>query len=82
MAASRSQTLASQPSPASPAPSLPAGLPARIWVVIRPSGETDYLRREPLGGIENWAKGLEATIVEYRFSKITHTAPTKKKKQS
>jgi hypothetical protein len=57
----------------------PVGLPDRIWVVIRPSGERDLIHREPLGGIVAWAKGVDATIAEYRFAAIAHAAPPKKK---
>jgi len=59
--------------------STPVGLPDRIWVVIRPSGERDFIHREPLEGIAAWAKGVNATIAEYRFTAVTHAAPPKKK---
>lgn len=57
----------------------PRGLPDRLWVVIRPNGERHFLTKEPLEGMGAWAKGLDVTIVEYAFSKITHTPPPKKK---
>jgi hypothetical protein len=57
----------------------PVGLPDRIWVVIRPSGERDFIHREPLEGIAAWAKGVNATIAEYRFAAVTHAAPPKKR---
>jgi len=61
---------------------VPPSLPARIWVVTRPSGERDFIHREPLGGIVAWAKGVDATVAEYRFAAITHTPPPKKKAPS
>lgn len=57
----------------------PRGLPDRIWVVIRPNGERAFIYKEPLEGITAWAKGVDATIAEYRFAAITHTPPPKKK---
>jgi hypothetical protein len=57
----------------------PVGIPDRIWVVIRPSGERDFIHREPLEGIAAWAKGVNATIAEYCFAAVTHAAPPKKK---
>ena len=57
----------------------PRGLPAKIWVVIRPSGERDYLDKEPLEGITAWAKGLNATIAVYPFGDVIHTSPSTKK---
>jgi hypothetical protein len=60
----------------------PVGIPDRIWVVIRPSGERDFIHREPLEGIAAWAKGVNATIAEYRFASVTHAAPPKKKAAS
>lgn len=59
--------------------STPIGLPDRIWVVIRPSGERDLIHREPLEGMAAWAEGVDATIAEYGFVAVTHTPPPKKK---
>jgi hypothetical protein len=47
--------------------------------VIRPSGERDLIHREPLEGMAAWARGVDATIAEYRFAAVTHAAPPKKK---
>jgi len=60
--------------------SAPPNLPERVWIVIRPSGERDLLYKEPLEGIAAWAKGLNATVAEYRFSGVAHAAPKKAKK--
>lgn len=60
--------------------SAPRGLPARIWVVVRPTGERDYLDKEPLEGIAAWAKGLNATIAVYPFGDVIHMPPPAKKK--
>lgn len=49
----------------------------RLWLVIRPSGERHYMDREPPEGILTWAKGLDATIIEYRAVGIIHR-PTKR----
>lgn len=56
----------------------PPGLPDRLWLVIRSTGECDFLRKEPLEGMAEWAKGLEVTIAEYRFRAVVHTPPLKK----
>jgi hypothetical protein len=56
----------------------PPSLPDRIWVVLRPSGERDLIHKEPLEGITAWAKGVDATVAEYRFAAITHAPPPKK----
>lgn len=57
----------------------PPGLPDRIWVVIRPSGERDLIHKEPLEGMAVWAKGVDATIVEYKLSAVVHVPPPKKR---
>ncbi len=56
------------------------GLPTKIWVVTRPTGERDYLEKEPLEGLKTWTKGLDATVAVYRLETIVHTPPPKKKK--
>lgn len=58
---------------------VPPGLPDRLWLVLRPSGERDFIHKEPIEGIVAWAKSVDATIAEYRFAEVAHTPPTKKK---
>jgi hypothetical protein len=38
----------------------------RIWIVSH-GGENHLLVREPLGGIDEWARGVDATVREYRL---------------
>ena len=57
---------------------VPPGVPERIWLVSRP-GELHYIHKEPNEGIDAWAKGVDATVIEYRFAAVTHTPPPKKK---
>lgn len=52
-----------------------AGIPREMWIVIRPSGERDFLTKEPLEGLEAWAKGLDATIVRYGCPTVVYTPP-------
>lgn len=51
------------------------GLPPKICLVIRPTGERHYI--DKLDDIAEWAKGLDVTIVEYRLAGIVHTPPQK-----
>lgn len=58
---------------------LPPGVPARIWMVIRPGHPEPYfLRKEPLEGWALWAKGFDGIVVEYPFGAVTYTPPVKK----
>ena len=59
-------------------PAAVAGLPPRIWMVIRPSGERDYMHREPLEGWAEWTRRLDARVVEYTFGSVIYTPPLKK----
>ncbi len=63
-------------------PAPPPGLSDRVWVVVRPSGERHFVDQEPLEGIAAWAKGVDATITEYRFTAVVHEAPRKPKKKT
>lgn len=74
--------MSAPPRPASktPLPTAPLGLPNKIWFVIWPNGERNFLHREPLEGIAAWAKGVNATIVEYTFKAVVHTPPPAEKK--
>lgn len=56
---------------------IPPGLPDRIWLVIRDTGERDFIAKEPLEGITEWCRGLDATVTEYQFAAVAHT-PSKK----
>lgn len=44
----------------------------KIWIVVRSNGEHHLLEREPLEGIDAWAKGQDVTIIEYGFSTIRY----------
>lgn len=57
----------------------PAGIPELFWIVFKPSGERHYIDKEPLGGMTEWAKGLDVTVIEYRFGAVVHSPPAKKK---
>jgi hypothetical protein len=59
-------------------PAATAGLPPRIWMVVRPSGECDFMRRPPLEGWAEWTKRLDAKVVEYTFGAVIY-APSPKK---
>jgi len=54
-------------------------LPGRIWLVIESDGKRHFIDKELLGGIAEWAKGTDATVVEYRFAAVVHAPPPKKK---
>lgn len=51
----------------------PPGSPPRLWLVIKPSGERHFIEKEPLGGVAEWAKGLDVTILEYQFTAVVHS---------
>ena len=58
----------------------PRGFSDRIWVAIfHHNGERHTFLHEPIGGIAAWSKGVDVTVVEYKFVAITHTPPLKKK---
>lgn len=57
---------------------IPPGVPTRMWMVLRPSGERDFMVREPLEGWAVWTKRLDATVVEYAAHSIVHVPPPKK----
>ncbi len=57
--------------------SAPPRLPDRIWLVIWPLGERSFIVKEPLEGITEWCRGLDATVTEYQFAAVAHT-PSKK----
>lgn len=63
----------------SPPTEAPPGVPERLWLVTQPSGERHFLVREPLEGIVEWARGLDATVAEYTFERVTHRPPPRKK---
>lgn len=60
-------------------PAAPRGAPDRLWLVVLPSGERHHIDREPEGGIQAWAQGVNATILEYRFSAVVHRQAAKPK---
>jgi len=41
-----------------------------IWIVVRTNGEHHLLEKEPIEGIDAWAKGQDVTVIEYGFQKI------------
>ena len=53
------------------------GLPPKLWLVIRPSGEKHFIDKPFLDGVDEWAEGLDVTIAEYRLAEVTHTPPQK-----
>ena len=55
----------------------PAGLPERLWVVVRSTGERYYVDKPIEGGIEAWAKGQHITVAEYTFARVAHAPPVK-----
>ena len=58
----------------------PRGFPDRIWVVFfHGNGERHTFFKEPLEGMAKWAKGLNATVVEYQCSGVAHVPPPPKK---
>ena len=57
-----------------------AGAPKKIWLVFA-NGERHLITREPLEGIAAWAKGSNATVVEYRFAEVVYAPQEKKKKE-
>jgi hypothetical protein len=59
----------------------PPNLPDRIWLVVRANGERHFLERDVLGGLAAWAKGSDATVVEYRFTAVVHKPLPKPKKE-
>lgn len=58
----------------------PPGIPDRMWLVIWPSGERDVIRKEPNEGIDEWLKGVNATVAEYHFNAVVCTMLPEKKK--
>ncbi len=56
----------------------PPNLPPKIWVILR-TGERHLILKEPIEGITAWAKGTDATVLEYTFVAVIHTPPPKKK---
>lgn len=66
---------AEKPKPPPP----PHGLSDRIYVVIRLGGERHYIEKMTPAELAEWARGLDVTIVEYRYEAIVHTPPPTKK---
>jgi len=58
----------------------PAGLPPRIWLVIEANGKRHFVEKELLGGAAEWAKGTNATVIEYKFETVAYQPPPKKAK--
>lgn len=56
----------------------PPGVAPKIWLVIWPDGQRNYIHR--IDDIAAWAKGVNATVIEYRFSEVIHNPPPVKKK--
>lgn len=48
-------------------------------MVIWPNGQHHFVHKELIGGMDAWAKGVDVTVVEYRFDKVIQTAVPKKK---
>lgn len=47
-------------------------------MVIWPNGQYHFVHKELLEGMTQWAKGVDVTVVEYRFDKVIQTAAPKK----
>lgn len=56
---------------------LPPGVPDRVWLVLRPTGEIYPLYKEPPEGWAIWAKGFDGKVIEYPFGAVTYTPPPK-----
>ena len=54
------------------------GLPERVCLIIRPTGERHYI--DKIDDITEWAKGLDVTIAEYRLAGIVHRPAPKPRK--
>jgi hypothetical protein len=57
----------------------PFGLSNSVYVVIRLGGERHYIEKMTPKELAEWARGLDVTIVEYRYAAIVHTPPPPKK---
>lgn len=44
----------------------------KVWIVCRPNGEHHLIEKEPLEGIDAWAKGQHVTVLEYDFERVTY----------
>lgn len=53
----------------------------RVWVVIGPGGERFVLYTEPSEGIDEWAKGLNVTLMEYHLACVKKKKVVKKAKE-
>jgi hypothetical protein len=53
----------------------PLSLPQRLWLVIQPNGQQHFVSRESLEGIAEWAKGSDATVIEYGFVVTVYEPP-------
>ena len=62
-------------------PTPPPGVAPRIWLVIWPDGQKNYIEKEPLKGMATWLKGVNATVLEYRFEVVIRTVSMPKKKE-
>jgi len=58
----------------------PNGLPEKIWLVRWPNGTQHFVTKELLGGASEWAKGTNATVVEYNFGAVAYSPPPPPKK--
>jgi hypothetical protein len=58
----------------------PPSAPPRVWLVLLPSGERHLLVKEPLEGIEVWARGQKITVLRYDLAAVVHTPPPEKRK--
>ena len=43
-----------------------------IWIVVEPSGEFHFLTKAPLEGFDEWAKGQDITVLEYKFERFVY----------
>jgi hypothetical protein len=44
----------------------------KVYVVVRSDGERFFVEKEPLEGIQAWAKGQFVTVLEYDFRAVVY----------
>jgi len=52
-----------------------------MWVVIRPNGEKYIVEREPLEGIDKWARGQNVVIAQFDYSGVRYRPEITAKKE-
>lgn len=49
----------------------------KLWVVVGPDGQRHFIEKEPLEGIDNWARGQNVVIDEFVFRARIHSKEKK-----